>query len=92
MKSENPVTYNLRFTTAEIINEMYVSGKYLSLKEACFDFFKKAKRKRLNTGFKLSEPQKFYDCIRQFYSKNHKKSQNKSTQNEINTIFEELSN
>lgn len=90
MKKENPVTYSLKLTTSDIINRMYVSGKFLSEKSACFEFYKIAKKKRLVTGFTLSSPQKFYDCYRKFISINHIKSQIKISENDIDSMFTAL--
>ncbi len=69
MKSENPVTFRLKITTVAIIDEWINDGKYLSLKDACFQFYHKCKKKKANCGFILNSPDKFYSNLRQFRNK-----------------------
>lgn len=67
MKKENPICCNLKIKTIEIIEQIYLSGKATTYKEACDIFLKTLKRKNIATGFSnkiLKNNKKFYDNYR----------------------------
>jgi hypothetical protein len=42
----------------------------LSFREICFNFYKKARSKRIKIGFNVKSAKSFYDCLIKFYLKN----------------------
>jgi len=74
MKKENPVMYNLRLTSVEIIEKLYCTGEFVSYKEAARQFFNLAKKKHQKTGFDLHNFDKFYNNYRKFKSRSQEDS------------------
>lgn len=67
MKKENPISYNLKIKTIEIIETIYLEGTATTYKEACDIFLMRLKRKNIPTGFSkeiLKDNKKFYDNYR----------------------------
>lgn len=65
MRKENPVIYNLRVTTIQVIENLYCSGRFNTYKAACEYFFNIAKKKNQQTGFDLADFNRFYNNYRQ---------------------------
>lgn len=64
-KKSNQYKINLRLTAIDIINKIQAE-KNLNFKTACLHFYEKAKFKKAQTGFDLSDFHKFYQNIRKF--------------------------
>ena len=63
-------TNNKKIITFNAIVILQQQNPELSLREICFDFYKKAKSKRIKIGFNTKSPKNFYDCLIKFYFKN----------------------
>lgn len=79
MKKENPITYNLKIATIQIIEELYCSGKFNSYRAACFKYFTKIRKNNVNSGFPQKNFPSFYNNYRNTKSKINKKKQTQKT-------------